>query len=140
MANAQQMAQSISGLDLSILDQGQNRLDALVESRERMNVFLSMKIGEIMDVAQEVSESIQKAVRTLQFEDISMQMMDHVHNDLVRLRGMMHEIDNLRDELAHAPHSMENIRSRVHEIRDCWVSVKRNFEKQEARTGDIELF
>lgn len=140
MAHAQQMAQSIGSLDLSILDTGQSRLGALVESRERMNVFFAEKIGDVMDIAEEVAASINRAVRTLQFEDISQQALERVHQDLVRLRGMMHELDGLRDQALQDPSALPGLRKEICDIRDRWVAIGRTDTVVGEHDGDIELF
>jgi methyl-accepting chemotaxis protein len=140
MAHAQEMAQSIGSLDLGILDTGQERLGALVESRERMNVFFAERIGEVMDIAEEVTASINSAVRTLQFEDISQQALDHVHQDLVRLRGMMHELDHLRDTSKQKSLAAAQVRQEVQDIRDRWIAAGHGAEPLGEHNGDIELF
>lgn len=142
MGRARDTVQEMASLDLSILDVGKKRLDGLIDAREQLNVFFALKIGEIMDIGGEVTAALNNAVQVLQFEDISQQAMDTVQRDLVRLRGMMQELSELRHNASTDPSLLENMHNKIREIRDTWLSqdITEIAHIDTKSSGDIDLF
>ena len=140
MGRARDTVQEMASLDLSILDVGKNRLQQLIEAREALNVFFSLKIGEIMDIGTEVTASLNNAVRVLQFEDIAQQAMETAQRDLVQLRGMMYDLAKLRDDSTADPGLLSNLQQEIIIIRDRWIQQASTERAADEGKGGVELF
>ncbi len=140
MGRARDTVQEMASLDLSILDVGKNRLQQLVEAREALNVFFSLKIGEIMDIGSEVTTSLNNAIRVLQYEDIAQQAMETAQRDLVQLRGMMYDLAKLREDSMIDPARLNNLQQEIMIIRDRWIQQPATEKAADEGESGIELF
>ncbi|MDP2827216.1 MAG: methyl-accepting chemotaxis protein [Sulfuricellaceae bacterium] len=135
MGRTLETVRSIAQIDLSITDAGREQVKELVNSREQMNIFFSNKIGEVMDIGEEVTSTINKAVEGLQFEDVSQQSMERVQKKLVALWVLADEISLLHSQADAGWASklgvlLEESREKL-SLRD---------QPADDRSGDIDLF
>ena len=120
------------------------RVSNLLKNITSMNEFFSAKVGDISSVVAQINQAVGKAVRCLQFEDISRQTLDAADNYI------NHFID-LNKKLEHALNSgaseqnmmntfdhMENI---IHELSDYWKKEGEKAVLQKSMDeGEVEMF
>jgi methyl-accepting chemotaxis protein len=128
---AQEGARSSASQDLSVLLQSKTRLDAIRIQMGGANERIISRMDEVSVISSHIREHTGAAVRSLQFEDISRQILEHVDEDLLALSS------TLRDLGEGGPQLMERSEELLASRRSGIAHLP---EQDQLCAGEIELF
>ncbi len=80
---AQKSISSMASKDMSIAIQSKQRVEEMFAQVGNINIFIENKLGNIREISDEINSSVGVAIRSLQFEDIVRQLVDHVNKRVV---------------------------------------------------------
>ncbi len=120
------------------------RVNNLLGNITSMNEFLSSKVGAVSSVVENINEAVSKAVRCLQFEDISRQTLDAADNHVRHFIDLTEKLEQALDSGS----SDQNIQSTLYQmqeiLRQLSVQWKMEGEKavlqQSMDVGEVEMF
>ena len=128
-------------IDLTLTSQG--RIAEMMEGVSETNQYMTAQLNEVSNVSNEISENVGVAVRSLQFEDMTRQLLERVEG---RNQALSFSIDKLA-ELASASLNgqdqdlLEDILRIKQEIEQQLTAVShRVVEQQDMGSGEAELF
>jgi methyl-accepting chemotaxis protein len=142
---AQEIVGRIASRDMSRAISTKGRIDDMLAGLKGFNQHLGNSLDEVARITERMDESVGSAVRSLQFEDIVRQGVEHVQNNLTRLKEMNEALQHARlsDQSRGAVYTgvLEQTSERIIELRGQWELNNHNPVRQESMSeGDVELF
>ncbi|VAX13921.1 Methyl-accepting chemotaxis protein [hydrothermal vent metagenome] len=130
--------------DMNKTMSAKERVNNLLKNITSMNEFLSAKVGDVSSVVEQINTAVAKAVRCLQFEDISRQTLNAADN---HINNFIELSDNLEQALNSddAKHNILNTLSHMNEVAenlsDCWKKEDAKAVLQQSMDeGEVEMF
>lgn len=135
----------ISSVDMNFALEAQGNVQGMVGDIENLNSELQWNANELALTTQKVEQDVHVAVTSLQFQDMSNQLLEHSKR---RLDGMKAMTDQLAKAFKTEPittmsheRRIELLRLAVIEVHEILKTVEHNPVMQnQLETGDIELF
>ena len=133
----------MASTDMSDTIGTKDKMGHMLEHMASMNDFLNEKVMEISEIGGQLSGSVDQAVRSLQFEDISSQALTSVEHNI----NSLNEVSSLITNVVTSDHRVnetaaETCVQRCRELRE--VALQRNERRTVAQNdmdeGDVELF
>ena len=149
MSTVRQTVQNMATRDMEASSQAKSQAAQLVTQVESIDAKLSSGIHRVSDCREQIEAAVQKAVRSLQFEDIATQALGSVGDHLDRLEHISREALVLTGLLptSAANTSDERVRElkqfnqRIQPAREQWKQTPHHPVTQESLDeGSIELF
>jgi hypothetical protein len=78
MNDASLIVGEMASLDLSMTLGSQDRIASMMNGVKEMNRQVARQLGDISVIAEEISSNVEVSVRSLQFEDMTRQLLDQV--------------------------------------------------------------
>lgn len=143
LKSAEQTINTLAATDMSHVMQSKKHVYDMMQDLTRLNETLALDSIEIGRINKEVEQNVSTAVSTLQFQDMSSQLIGHAQMRLSALREVAVKIGNGVKSTTSEEY-LEQIAAYNNSLHEHVVSldarksnpvVQENFE-----TGDIELF
>ncbi len=120
------------------------RVNNLLGNITSMNEFLSSKVSDVSSVVEQINQAVSKAVRCLQFEDISRQTLDAADNHVRHFISLAEQLEQALD----SGDSDVNIQSTLHQIQEVLYHLSEQWEKEGGKAvlqksmdvGEVEMF
>ena len=134
---------SMASTDMSDTIGTKEQMSVMLQHMAKMNHFLNDKVMEISEVGDQLSSSVDQAVRSLQFEDISSQALNSVEHNI----DSLNEVSSLISNVVTTDHRVDaeaadTCMRRCSELRE--QALKRNevrtVSQNDMDEGDVELF
>ncbi|VAW93117.1 Methyl-accepting chemotaxis transducer domain protein [hydrothermal vent metagenome] len=143
---AQKSISTMASKDMSIAIQSKQRVEEMFVQIGDINIFIENKLGNIREISDEINSSVGVAVRSLQFEDIVRQLVDHVNKRVAAVEES-YQMVNHSFTNGYRVNSVEHLL----ELQDIHEKIKSSILKGVANNGnpvsqksmdegDIELF
>ncbi len=143
---AQQSISSMASKDMSVAIQSKQRVEEMFNQVGEINEFIESKLSDISHVSDQINTSVGVAVRSLQFEDIVRQLVEHINERIIGVensfRMVNHTVFNGDDYYSN---------EQIQKLRDMQENIKNNIligvdnsgnpvSQKSMDEGDIELF
>jgi methyl-accepting chemotaxis protein len=140
MIQAREAILSVASMDMSFALQSKHRVQETMVEIEAMNVKMGTAVQNIDALAEQVSQEVNTAVRALQFQDLTSQLINHAAQRMVSVGEIISGLDLAVHDMHDLSRGLPAARERVNEtVRKA--SERMNPVKQgNLDSGDIELF
>ncbi|MFV2061144.1 MAG: methyl-accepting chemotaxis protein [Gammaproteobacteria bacterium] len=91
---AQKSISSMASKDMSVAIQSKQRVEEMFEQVGEINEFIEVKLSDISQISEQINNSVGVAVRSLQFEDIVRQLVEHINLRIVGVEESFRLINN----------------------------------------------
>jgi len=147
---ARNIVGAIASSDLNLAMNSNDRMDELMEEMENVNRTIAHELGEVSTISAEISESVEIALTSLQFEDMTRQLLDHVGKRLHALNGYANTSTLIIDNISSLNNdnynevinkNIELVRAEVSSLKAASDQTSSNPVTQEdMNNGDIDFF
>jgi methyl-accepting chemotaxis protein len=134
---------SMASTDMSDTIGTKDKMGQMLDHMASMNHFLNDKVLEISGIGDQLSGSVDQAVRSLQFEDISSQALSSVEHNV----DSLNEVSSLISNVVSPEHLVNSdaadlCMQRCRELRDesQQRNQKRTVAQNDMEEGEVELF
>jgi len=120
----------------------QARINDMTENVGDLNANMQTTIATLEAISGEMDGAVSNAVRSLQFEDMTVQSLQSVSVNLDRFNAISVELNQLSQSNESIDAQLEHIRSVCEEVRHVSSSVNehRTVSQQSMEEGEVELF
>ncbi len=149
MEMARNAVRSMASKDMSVAIQSKAQVEEMLAGNSAISEHVAQTLGEISDITAEIDRSAGLAVRSLQFSDITTQVLGHAAKHLDRVLQLLAEIEpklksarsgNGEDQ-ADLSHAIRMLRDGIVRIRTQWDADRhRAANQQSLAVGGVELF
>ena len=149
MAKVRGAVKEMAARDMQASEEAKAKVEHLVGQSESLNHALAQGIGQVSACGDRIAEAVNKAVRSLQFGDITTQAVNAAFQHLERLSDMGSEASQLRHGLpgegrrpgVNYQEHLAKARERIEPKQEEWQKSPHQPARQESMdTGGVELF
>ena len=143
------MASGIASQDTRLATQAKTQVNEILSHVSNLDSLYTRKINEMSGITNELTSSVENAVRSLQFEDICTQSLGSAENTISAFMGMTRELKAMQsqgDDSQEAPtleQLIERLRgliSHIEQQRNQWKQQHKAVTAQSMASGDVDLF
>lgn len=147
MKTASKIVGTMASRDMSMTLSSQGRITSLMQDMDKLNAEVAEKLSSTQQISHRIHVAVVNAVKSLQFGDMSQQLVAHMQKRLVALRDYTGQLDTLLETtLLPGEHSAEidysAYKNRLIELfNELDEKVKNKpVETQQIAEQDVELF
>ena len=128
----------------------QNRMNDMMLEMERTNEKITEELQHVSGISEEISQDVQLALQSLQFEDMTKQLLEHLNTRIETLRGFSSASSLLRDDINHIDNKNNIVRLDEHtaHLQNAILTAHALSEKttknpvhqMDMAVGEIDLF
>lgn len=146
--NIEQAKQTISKMaskDMNVAIQSKENVESMLKRVAGLNDMVSQSFEKVNGSSETINDRVGVAVRALQFEDMSSQLLDHMKGQSAHASAILSEIQDLFSSIDPDanPENSKAMLARAKQIAEkCSESNRENkaVSQQSMDTGEIELF
>jgi len=150
MKEAKLIVGKLASGDLTLVMNTRNRMDEMMNELDQTNERISSELNNISGIASEISGDVELALLSMQFEDMTNQLLEHMNKRVQTLRGFSVASSSLRhdfnivkraDVAQHLEEHINHLRSTManaHEISE--QTIKNPVHQESMDDGEIEFF
>ncbi len=143
---AKQMIENMASQDMTVTLSAKARIEDMMTTLDALDNKRTEQINKLSALTGQIETTVGAAVRSLQFEDLAQQLIEHIQNNTGRFQTLLDELtigielvgtgtnNTLTDELNHAIKRVEDMQSQWH------ASSHKSVAQQSMDEGEIELF
>jgi methyl-accepting chemotaxis protein len=137
---ADESIQQVASIDMNFaLQSKQNVQDTMVKLGE-INTRTGVAVRKIDEHAEQVAQEVNAAVRALQFQDMTSQLIDHTLSRIHTMRGIIASIHEAMHDAEDPNAGIVAARSRLRESAEAARRRSNPVGQESMQSGDIELF
>ncbi len=146
---AEQAINQMASRDMNFALQSKNKVQDTMHEIRHLNQEMEETIGQLSGIAGEVKENVQLAVRSLQFQDMSTQLLNHINGRIGNMSAMIRGVAEIpmNDEACGAETRDDCLRrlQLFHQAieRAAFIirqSAHNPVAQAQMESGDVELF
>ena len=143
---AHDMIEKMASKDMNVAISSKANIDAMMADIATMNNTIATNIAEVSGLTDQIEASVGDAVRGLQFEDMSRQMVEYLETNILHFQAMSDEVRIGLGVFKTGNGStwvgeLEQGVNRLNEMKQQWsVQEKKVVSQSSMDEGDIELF
>lgn len=115
-------------------------LHRLKELLEQQNRLLEPESQQLRQLNDQLDEQLQAAIRPLQFEDLSTQMLAVIEQDIARLQTLVQALENALQTGFSTEESTRLLQQACHLCREDALNARRPVMQENLSAGEAELF
>ena len=143
LISAEQSINSLAATDMTFVMESKQRVETMMGDLTELNTTIAKNADELNQINAKVEQNVAVAVSTLQFQDMSSQLLAHAQMRLAALQEVANEMCKGTDRPNRGEY-MEQIAAYNHLLHEHVVSLDAKKSNPVAQdnfaTGDIELF
>jgi len=146
ITQAQAMIEEMASKDMNITLSSKAKIDKMMSDIAVINNKVSQSIDEVSTLNNKIGFSVNDAVRSLQFEDMSRQLIEYLQSNIQNFQALVDEVKigmgvfKTMDASSWEKQLNEGV-DRLQEMKDQWRSESNKAVSQSSvEEGDIELF
>ena len=150
MSEAKVIVGKIAASDLTLTMNSKGRMDEMMSEIEETNANISNELKNVSNIAAEITGDVELALQSMQFEDMTNQLLVHLNKRVDTLRGFANASSLLRRDINSANRNevagqlekhiihLETVMSSAHELSD--KTSKNPVHQESMDDGDIDFF
>ncbi len=142
VADARNIIHEMVAKDMNVHISAKTKVDTMLSTVAILNEKTEKNMTKVSHLSEQIDFSVEDAIRSLQFEDISAQLIEHVKVSMDSVSIRLKDISGIVDSsLGVNNGSMDNLKDKVSEIVDELSSeVHKPVHQGSMGEGDVELF
>ncbi|RDH85698.1 MAG: hypothetical protein DIZ80_01875 [endosymbiont of Galathealinum brachiosum] len=150
MNEAKDIVGALAAGDLTLVMKSRNRMDEMMEELEQTNEQISNELQNVSSISSEISSDVELALQSMQFEDMTNQLIEHMKKRVETLRGFSNASSSLRhdfnivkssDIAMHLDEHLSKLRltmANAHELSE--QTIKNPVHQESMDDGEIDFF
>lgn len=146
--NVSKVVIRVASADMNMALDGKQKVKDMTQYIGEKNQRTENAISESNALSEQIHQSVGQAVRALQFEDMSRQLLEHIDNRLQVLQDLLAFTEHLSETLtrqtaepAKQQAELAKLKTRLESIKPAMQNTEHKaVSQQHMGTGDIELF
>ena len=146
IGQAKRMIETMASKDMTVMITSKSQIDEMLVEVAKMNDTISFKLSNVSELTQQIEINVNNAVRALQFEDMTRQLIEYMQANTRHFKAMIDEmrigfeIFKSGDEVARINELKHGVK-RLNDMQQQWRSNTHKAVAQESMdAGEIELF
>jgi methyl-accepting chemotaxis protein len=150
MKSAKETVGKMASSDLTLTLNSHNRMDDMMLEIEQTNVKITEKLQHMSGISEGISKDVELATQSMQFEDMTNQLLEHLYKRVDTLRGFSTASSKLRHDICEVQNKDKSVRldehiehlqyamSTAHALSE--KTIMNPVHQASMNTGEVELF
>lgn len=143
--DAQSMIEVMASKDMNVAISSKASIDRMMHEIAAINDKISENIAQVSRLTGKIENSVGNAVRSLQFEDMARQLIDHLQGNVERFQAMADEVriglSSLKVGSSEVwTRELAQGTSRMRDMQQQWNTLGKSVEQASMDEGGIDLF
>ncbi len=146
ISQAQTLVEKMASKDMNVASTSKSNIDNMMAHIAKMNAEMASKIVQVSGMADLIGNNVGHAIRGLQFEDMSRQMVEHLTENTQHFQALSDEVRiglgvfKTSDQSAWSNELKEGV-TRLDDMRKQWgMKEKKAVSQASMDAGEAELF
>ena len=150
IAGAKQVVSGMASKDMTATIAENTRVDGMMDAVQRYNARTDETLAQVSGITSQISDSVARAVISLQFEDVVTQVVAYSEAHINRLRDLTHRMheqlasmdgsDTAQDDIK-VQQMLAQFSQEILAIKREWANpVNKAVSQDSMDEGDVELF
>ncbi len=150
MEVASRVVGKMASRDMTMSLNSKDHLNDLMQDIEDINLYVAQKLNEVSGVSEELAVDVGNAVRSLQFEDISRQLLEHMEHRVQGLNQVIGCVTQFESDMVEIMAStggqqevlyFERIEQLQNQLSDIMAAIRDTpVSHENMDEGEVELF
>ncbi|WP_341325965.1 methyl-accepting chemotaxis protein [Methylotuvimicrobium sp. KM2] len=146
IGQAKRMIESMASKDMTTTTHSKAHIDEMMTEIAKLNTLIDRKVKDVSELTQQIENNVNHAVRALQFEDMTRQLIEYMQANTQHFQALIDEMrigfeimtssdqENITNELTHGI-------KRLNDMKQQWHTKNHKAVMQGSMNeGEIELF
>lgn len=146
IGQAKRMIESMASKDMTTTIHSKAHIDEMMTEIAKLNTLIDRKVKDVSELTQQIENNVNHAVRALQFEDMTRQLIEYMQANTQHFQALIDEMrigfeimtssdqENITNELTHGI-------KRLNDMKQQWHTKNHKAVMQGSMNeGEIELF
>lgn len=150
MDKASDIIGTMASRDLTLTMNSKDRMDELMDGMDKMNQQVASELQQVSSFSEQISTGVNVALRSLQFEDMTRQLLEHMDKRLDAISGFGFAAGELRKDFelvakdqidGQFAQDVEQLKAAMEVIKEMAMETQKTPVHQQGMDGgDIEFF
>jgi methyl-accepting chemotaxis protein len=148
ISGAKEIISDIASRDMTTAIRSKGQVERMLGDLETFNQTLSTNLARLSDMSGQINDNVAVSVRTLQFEDMVTQVLEHARSDLSHLEQCYQSLEvalqQMADEVEQGEQNSGALAEHIrHAVREQAEQTRRKdspVAQQSLDEGDVDLF
>ncbi|WP_404360332.1 methyl-accepting chemotaxis protein [Methylotuvimicrobium sp. KM1] len=146
IGQAKRMIESMASKDMTTTIHSKAHIDEMMTEIAKLNTLIDRKVKDVSELTQQIENNVNHAVRALQFEDMTRQLIEYMQANTQHFQALIDEMrigfeiltssdqENIANELNHGIKRLNDMKQQWH------TKTHKAVMQGSMNEGDIELF
>jgi len=139
---AQRTVEQLSSRDMNVAIESKQHVDGMLHKAEKVNQLMTVRLGNVTQLSQVINQDVGAAVRSLQFEDMLRQLLDHGQRRLNTLDLSVNQVEELSSRFAGDDQvALQEMASQLADLaQNMAINTTSAVSQQNVSSGGVDLF
>ena len=142
ITEARKIIYDMAAKDMNVHLSAKTKADEMLQQVANMDAVVESRLSEVSSINADIKKNVDIAIRSLQFEDISHQLINHIDASILKLAGSLNSVANV------AANSLSSDAQNMHELKGRLAGLVHDLRSGEHKPvsqasmgeGNVELF
>ena len=146
ISTAKSIIEKLASRDMNVAIQSKSNVDTMMHDLSTINEGLTIKLNQVSGINGQIEMNVGNAVRALQFEDMSRQLIEYIQANTLHINAIMDELHigmgvfKTGDESIWTKELQQGSK-RLSEMKSLWLNKEQKAVVQDSMdVGEIDLF
>jgi methyl-accepting chemotaxis protein len=145
MQQAGEIVGEMASRDIDMALSSRDRIAEMMNDVAETNKHLSQELGDISGISENISENVAVAVRSLQFEDMTRQLIESLETRCETMHLMTDKLIDMNRMVAASPGEHDVLLQKIQQLKaeveeELEILAHRSIQQQDMGSGEAELF
>ena len=142
ITDARKIIFDMAAKDMNVHLSAKTKVDEMLSEVANIDKVIEARMADVSCLNDSIKKNVEVAVRSLQFEDMAQQLINHIKDNIIRMASALDSVSNVATESdVYQAHSMDALKEKLADLVDF---LKRDAHKPVRQDsmgeGDVELF
>jgi len=142
ITEARKIIHEMAAKDMNVHLTAKSKVDSMLSLVSLMNKESEDNMVKVSELSGNIDVAVEKAIRSLQFEDIARQLVDHVSTAMESVSNRLRDISGIVDlPINYDDQSMDELKDKLSlVVEELSADVHKPVHQDSMGTGEVELF
>lgn len=142
ITEARKIIYEMAAKDMNVHLSAKTKADEMLQQVSNIDAVIEKRMSTVSNINAEIKKNVEVAIRSLQFEDIAHQLIDHIDSNVLKLAGSLNSVAQVAtSSMSTQEQSMDELKDRLSGLVNVIKSDGHKPVRQGSMgEGDVELF
>ena len=142
ITDARKIIFDMAAKDMNVHLSAKTKVDEMLAEVANIDKVIEARMADVSGLNDSIKKNVEVAVRSLQFEDMAQQLINHIKDNVVRMASALDSVSSVATESdVYQAHSMSELKEKLSDLVEYLKKDSHKPVRQDSMgEGDVELF